>query len=158
MESKVANSNVSVIEKSYAPASWHFVDSKKPEDKYTYKTFTVKGYYSPVTINEIKEKKNGKIYVETSREDPRCFTLNLRDRKYDIVVKYLDENGKEVLLSKENDITGIKNYRVPNLNRSTKVTFKITGSNLKDKKLSNWKYVDNKYITNSYVLKPERAY
>lgn len=158
--------NASVINKSYAPSSWTFVDAKKQEDKLAYKVFTVKGYYSPVTTEEINEagKSPNKVAVETTRENPRGFILLLPEGTYDVMVKYTDASGKEVLLSKDKGIEKRKVYEVPNLNRSTKVSFKVwpkTG-NIKGLGLSNWKVFKDKhndeYLTNSYVLKPAKSY
>lgn len=159
--------NAAAINKSYAPSGWTFVDANKQEDKRASKVFTVKGYYSPVPIDEIKEvaKKKDKLSVATSRDNPRAFTLNLpANGSYDVVVKYTDTAGKEVTLAKDSGITGKKVYQVPNLDRSTKVSFKIWGINtsVKDLKLSRWSAVKDKhgnyYVTNTYVLKPARSY
>lgn len=161
---KLQITNASNIKKSYAPASWYFNDAEKSKDMYAYKVFTVKGYYSPVTNEEIKlaNKNQDKITIETKKGDPRTFILNLPNGNYNVIVKYTDASSKEVLLANDKNVTGTLKYSVPGLNRSTKVSFKIYGSNVNELKLSNWKYVENSkkgnYITNTYILKPENTY
>lgn len=157
--------NGSKINKSYAPYGWSFVDANNNEDKYTYKIFTVKGYYSPVELSEIKEanNSNNKVTLSTKKNKPRSFILNLPDNNnFDVIVKYTDVNSKKVILANDKKASGTKVYNIPNLNRSTLVTFKIYSNNIKKLKLSNWKTNtdsnDNTYITNTYILKPEKAY
>lgn len=153
--------NATNIKEAYNPSSWQFNDSKNTKDMYTYKVFTVKGYYSPVLKEELKEakKSNNKITIDTKKEDPRSFIVNLNDGVYKVVVKYTDTASKEVLLANDKEVSGIKEYVIPGLDRSTKVVFKIYGEDVKNRKLSNWQYQESKgYITNSYVLKPEKAY
>lgn len=157
--------NASSIKKSYAPAGWSFVDSDKNSDMYTYKVFTVKGYYSPVSLNELKEAKKSKdkISVDTKKNDPRCFVINLpANETYDIKIKYTDLNNKSIILSDDKVVTGTKTYKVPNLDRTSLVTIDVYNSKISSLKLSNWKEKTDKggntYITNTYVLKPEAAY
>lgn len=147
------------------PYGWGFVDATNNEDKYTYKIFTVKGYYSPVELSEIKEVNNSKnkVTLSTKKNKPRSFILNLPDNNnFDVIVKYTDVNSKKVILANDKKVSGTKVYNIPNLNRSTLVTFKIYSNNIKKLKLSNWKTNtdsnDNTYITNTYILKPEKAY
>lgn len=162
---KLQITNASKITESYAPSGWSFVNAKENENMYAYKIFTVKGYYSPVMLDEIKEAKKSpeKITVETKKNTPRSFILNLpKDNSYDVKVSYTDVNSKNIILSNDKGINDTKIYSVPNLNKSTLVTFKIYSSNISDLKLSNWKEEIDKnektYITNTYVLKPENAY
>lgn len=156
--------NASKIDKSYAPAGWNFNEALENSNMYAYKVFTVKGYYSPVTLEEIKEaKKNeNKITISTTREDPRTFILNLpTDNTYNVNITYTDASSKTNELVNEENVSGIKNYSIPSLNRSTLVTFKIYGDNVSKLKLSNWEEDKDKngnYITNTYVLKPENTY
>ncbi len=162
---KLEITNAAKIDKSYAPSGWNFNDGEKNSDKYAYKVFTVKGYYSPVLNEEIKEakKSKGKIVVSTLKENPRNFTVTLPDNNiYKIIVKYTDVSNKNVMLKTFDNAVNKINVVVPNVNKSTKVTFMIYGNNIKKLKLSNWKYKkdNNKkaYITNSYILKPENTY
>lgn len=157
--------NGSKIKESYAPFGWTFVDAEDNANMYAYKIFTVKGYYSPVSLDEIKESKKNKdkVTIITKKEDPRQFTLNLpSNNTYNVSVKYTDANAKKVLLADDKDVSGRKTYSIPNMNRITQVTFKIYSSNLDGIKLSNWKKETDKkgnsYITNTYVLKPEQTY
>lgn len=157
--------NGSKIEKSYAPYGWDFVDAEENENMYTYKVFTVKGYYSPIEQREIKEANNSdnKATLNTKKNEPRSFILNLpSDNTYDVVVKYTDVNSKSITLANDKNVTGSKVYSIPNLDRTTLVTFKVYGDNIKKLKLSNWKpetdSKGNTYITNTYILKPEKAY
>lgn len=158
--------NGSPVKESYAPFSWKFVDAKNAKDKYAYKIFTVKGYYSPVSLNEIKEakKESDKIMVSTTRKNPRKLNLNLPYGTYDVMIKYTDVNGKDVVLAKDKSVTLKKVYEIPNFERSTRVTINIWNSNGKidDKILSSWKLKEDKkgkvYATNYYVLKPEKSY
>lgn len=158
--------NSSNIEKSYAPFSWKYVDSKENNEKYIYKVFTVKGYYSPISLSEIKEsnKNKDKIRIYTTKENPRILNLNLPDGSFNVKVKYTDMSGKEVILADEKNIENNAVYKIPSLERSTKVTFDIydNNSSIKDKVLSNWKIIkdkkNKKYATTSYIVKPEKSY
>lgn len=156
--------NGAKITKSYAPSRWNFTNAEKNSDMYASKVFTVKGYYSPVTIEEIKEakKSKNKVTITTEKANPRNFILDLPDGTYDVKVKYTDMNSKNVILADDKETSGIKEYNVPNVNKSTLVTFKIYSSKLDGLMLSNWTKETDKdgkiYITNTYVLKPERAY
>ena len=42
---------------TYEPTSWSFYKSDKKNESYAYKIFTVKGYYSPVSILEMNSSK-----------------------------------------------------------------------------------------------------
>ena len=157
--------NASKISETYEPAGWSFVKSDKNEEMYAYKVFTVKGYYSPVSLNEIKEEKKikDKISVMTNKNEPRKFILLLpTNNTYDVKVTYTDVSGKKVILKEDDDISGKVSYDIPNINKSTLVTFKISGFNVSNIKLSNWKEETeksgDKVIKGTYVLKPERAY
>ena len=158
--------NGAEVKESYAPFSWKFVDAKDTADKYVYKVFTVKGYYSPVSINEIKEanKKKDTINVYTTKEEPRNMNINLPDGTYNITIKYTDVNGKQMLLSSDKNVTKKISYKIPNIEKSTKVTIMIwnNNANLEKKILSNWKLKkdknNNSYATNYYVVKPEKSY
>lgn len=150
--------NAAKITENYAPITWGFIDASKNEDMYAYKTFTVKGYYSPVTNEEIKETKESedKITVTTNKNEPRCFILNVPQNVEKIKVTYTDSSKKEIVLANDKNVLGKKTYCVPNQNTLSKVTFKVYTTN-DDLKLSNWDVNDN-YISNTYVLKPEAAY
>ncbi len=156
--------NASKIDKSYAPGTWSFVDAKNNSDKYAYKVFTVKGYYSPISVSEEKEavKNKNKISVITEKENPRELILNFPEGLYDVKISYTDSSSKNVILASDNDVSVTKRYVIPNSNRVSKVTIKVYGSNVENLKLSNWKEEtdkkENSYITNTYVLKPEKAY
>ena len=157
--------NLSKISETYEPAGWSFMDSSKSEDKYAYKIFTVKGYYSPVTKEEIKESINNKdkISVSTNKNEPRKFILLLpTNNTYDVKVTYTDVSGKNVILKEDSDVNGNISYTIPNINRASIVTFKVKGFNTSSLKLSSWKEETDKsgdkVIKGTYVLKPERAY
>lgn len=159
--------NGAKIKESYAPYSWKFVDAKNASDKYVYKIFTVKGYYSPVTISEIKEanKNKKKLNVTTDKKDPRTLNVNLPDGNYDVLVKYTDITGKDDVLAKDKNVSKKVSYKIPSLDRSTKVTIMVYSSDKKSLEkniLSNWKIKSDKnkasYATNYYVVKPEKSY
>lgn len=158
--------NASKITKSFAPTGWTYQDGTKAEEKYTYKVFTVKGYYSPVTYEEIKEadKSTSKVTIITNKDNPRKFILNVPNNNYDVIVKYTDKTGKKVVLKSDTGVNGVTNYEVPNMNKATEVTFNVSINgvlNLEDYKLSNWTIKNingTSYLTNTYVLKPESAY
>lgn len=157
--------NALKIEKSFAPFSWNFADSKKTDEKYAYKVFTVKGYYSPISIEEIKEankSKNNKIIVETSQKNPRLFTIKVPNIIYDLKIDYKDENGKIISFVNKKNISESTSYLIPDVNKLTNVTIKIWTSDVNQYKLSNWKLEKDKnnkeYITNSYNLKPYSNY
>ncbi len=150
--------NASKITKSYAPLTWSFVSAEQNKDMYAYKTFTVKGYYSPISLSEIKEAKESenKITLKTTKADPRCFILNLPEQVSKVKVTYTDSSKREIVLADDEDVSGKKTYCVPNQSILSNVTFKIYTQN-SDLKLSNWESKDD-YITNTYILKPEAAY
>ena len=161
--------NGSKIEKSYAPFLWKYVDAKENVDKYVYKIFTVKGYYSPVNLSEIKEfeKSKNKIGVYTLKEDARELRVSLPDGKYGIKIKYTDVSGKEVVIADDKEIEKEALYKIPNQERSTKVTIMVENDNnskgnMEKKTLSNWTINKGKngnyYATNHYILKPESSY
>lgn len=158
--------NAAKIKKSFAPYSWNFVDSSKQEEKYTYKVFTVKGYYSPISSAEIIEsKKNSKTkaVVTTKKGAPREFIINVPNVKYDVEVFYTDESGKKVSACKEKEKTGTAKCKIPNSNKLSNVSIKVwIASDIEKYKLSNWKLKTGKdklkYITNTYLLKPEKTY
>lgn len=161
--------NSSGTTKSFAPYSWSFVDSDKMKDKYAYKIFTVKGYYSPVGIDEVKELKKSKekISVVTDRNDPREFILNVPNNTYSVKVSYVDKSNKNTEVLNKKDISGKISFNIPNFDYSVKVIVKVFPNNvgIKDAKrfsLSNWTISENKdkrvYITNTYILKPELSY
>lgn len=154
--------NASKIDKSFAPYGWTFVDSSKQDEKYAYKVFTVKGYYSPILKDEVKEanKKNKtKVTVLTSKENPREFIINVPDTSYNINVSYTDEQGKKITLKKENNLSGKVKFNVPNVKKISNVTIKVWVDDAEKYKLSNWEIKKDKsgndYITNTYLLKPE---
>lgn len=152
--------NATKISKSYAPSKWQFNDATSCKDMYAYKVFTVKGYYSPVPKEELKLLKTSsdKISINTNKNNPRCFILTFPDEDlYDVEVRYTDISSKEVLFKNDKGINGKQTYCIPDMKRSSKVTFKVFGNDINDKKLSNWKS-NNDYITNIYILKPSSAY
>ena len=154
------------ITRSFEPFSWKFVDSKKDSEKQAYKVFTVKGFYSPITNDEIKEAKKeakNKITVYTNKEDSRKFYISVPKGTYKINIKYTDDEGKEILLKKDENLTGTTSFIVPSTNKLSKVTIKIwQDSNIDKLKLSNWSLKkdkqNNDYITNTYMLKPSSKY
>lgn len=154
------------ITRSFEPFSWKYVDSKKDSEKHAYKVFTVKGFYSPVPNDEIKEakkSKDNKIIVYTNKDDSRKFYVNVPNGTYKINVKYTDDEEKEILLKKDENMTGITSFIVPSTNKLSKVTIKIwQDSNIEKLKLSNWTLKkdkqNNDYITNTYLLKPSAKY
>lgn len=156
--------NAAKINDNFAPFSWTFVDSKDQNKKFASTIFTVKGYYSPISINEIKESKNktDKITVETSKNNPRLFTIKTPQLMYDLSITYTDENGKTILLAYDKNVNNSSSYLIPDVNKLTNVTIKILTDNVSKYKLSNWKLKKDKdgkeYITNSYNLKPYNNY
>ena len=154
------------ITRSFEPFSWKFVDSKKDSEKQAYKVFTVKGFYSPISNDEIKEAKKeakNKITVYTNKEDSRKFYISVPKGTYKINIKYTDDEGKEILLKKDENLTGTTSFIVPSTNKLSKVTIKIwQDSNIDKLKLSNWSLKkdkqNNDYITNTYMLKPSSKY
>ncbi len=161
--------NGSLINKSFAPPKWSFSDSSVQNEKHAYKVFTVKGYYSPISIKEINETDNKKdvINVSTSKNNPRKFILNVPNYNYDALVKYTDDDGKEITLSNNHNLFGQSIYNIPSVNKSTKVTIKVFVNNIDKQqlekiKLSNWNIKKDKtgnyYVFASYFLKPEKSY
>lgn len=161
--------NAAKIDTSFAPYGWRFSDSSNQDEKHAYKVFTVKGYYSPVSSNEINEAKDKEnvIKVSTNKNDPRTFNIDVPGYEYDVVSKYTDENDKEITLKDDKGKTGESSYEIPNVNKTTKVTFVvwpkgITYDELKKISLSNWNIKKDKdgkyYVSFTYDLKPERAY
>lgn len=157
--------NASKIDKSYAPAGWTFVDAKDNADMYAYKLFTVKGYYSPVSLSEVREAKKNKdkVTVSTDKSDPRSFIVSLPSGKtFDVRIKYTDVNQKDIILADDKNVTNKLTYKVPVLNKVSYVTINVYNPDVEDLKLSNWSLKTdnkgNKYITNRYPLKPSKAY
>ncbi len=155
---KLQITNGSKIQKSFAPASWQFMDSEDTSSKYAYKVFTVKGYYSPVSNDELKDakKNNKKIIINTKKNDPRTFIINT-PINVKVKVSYTDLNKtiklKDIEIMDEGKIT------IPNLSKISNVTFKIYADGIDHYKLDNWNLSEDKtYITNTYLLKPEAAY
>lgn len=155
---KIQIINSSKIQKSFAPATWKFMDSEDSSSKYAYKIFTVKGYYSPISNDELKnaKNKNEKIIINTNKDDPRTFIINT-PIKINVKVSYTDLNKiiklKDIKIDEEGKIT------IPNLSKISSVTFKIYADNIEHYKLENWNISeDNTYISNTYLLKPEAAY
>lgn len=152
--------------KSFAPYSWKFVDSKKQEEKHTYKVFTVKGYYSPISLSEKKEAKKNKdkkITITTDKKNSRKFTINVPNGNYKLNVKYTDDEQKEIVLKNEENLKGNSSFEVPNVNKLSKVTIRVwQDSNIGKFKLSNWALkkdkLNNDYIYNTYMLKPDAKY
>ncbi len=155
---KLQITNGSKIQKSFAPASWKFMDSESTSSKYAYKVFTVKGYYSPISNDELKDakKNNNKIMISTNKNDPRTFIINT-PIKIKVKVSYTDLN--KVIKLKDIEITDEEKITIPNLSKISNVTFKIYADDIGSYKLDNWSLSENnKYITNTYLLKPEAAY
>ena len=150
--------NGSYVDKSFAPGGWQFTDSKENDQKYASYVFTVKGYYSPITLSEVKEAKKNtdKIRIETNKNNPRIFIFKT-PVEVKVQVTYTDSSKK--IKMKPVVVTNEEQFKIPNLSRLSQVTFKVYGSNLDNKKLSNWTLSeDNTYIANTYLLKPESAY
>ena len=158
---KLQITDAAKIKDSYAPFGWSFVSANENKDMYSYKIFTVKGYYSPVPLEEIKEAKENKdkITVSTKKENPRCFIVSLPENQtYAVKVTYTDVDSKKIVLVNEKNVSGKKEYTIPNVNKLTNVTIRIKGDNLKELMLSNWKLKEGSSISNTYLLKPERTY
>lgn len=159
--------NASKITDSYAPKGFSFSKSKSQNEMYSYKIFTVKGKYSPINNEELKENKGNKISVTTDYQDPRKFIVKVPNYNYNILVKYTDESSKDVILADYKNLNGISSYVVPCINKISNVTIKIwPNTSSKDEieniKLSSWNLKQDKnnnyYISNTYLLKPEKAY
>ncbi len=159
--------NGNKIDKSFAPYKWNFSDSSNQAEKHAYKVFTVKGYYSPVKLSEIKEIKIKKevINVSTDKINSRLFTLMVPRYNYRALVKYTDEVGKEITLKEDKELTKKTVYKIPNVNKFTKVKFlvwpyNISKNDLEKIKLSNWELKTdsngNFYVQGIYILKPEK--
>lgn len=157
-------------DKSYEPSNWKFESATSPNDGYAYKIFTVKGYYSPVPTDEIKGfNDQSSIVIETKKKDPRKFYITLNNEySYNINVSYTDDTNKNVILTKKENLYGLTEYKIPNLDKSTNVTFKMYVNNVNDEnslnkiKPSTWKVKKDKnnnyYIVGTYIVKPEKAY
>lgn len=161
--------NANKIIDTYTPYDWYFMKSKKAEYNYAYKVFTVRGYYSPVTIEEIKEagKNKDKITVYTEKENPRVFNVSAPDLVYDINVSYTDSSGIKTTVKSKKNVIGISKYTIPDTEKLVNVKFKIwikesNRDSLEKLKLSNWVVKEDKdnnsYIENTYLLKPSKAY
>jgi len=166
---KIQILNAAKIDTDFSPFGWKFSDSTDNKNKFTYNIFTVKGYYSPIMnkeIKELKKSKGKKINIQTSKENPRIFNIDTLDYKYNVSVKYIDNDNKNVLLDEKKDLSEKTSFEIPNLKRTTKITFKIyldeqDKTVLKKYKLSNWQLNKDKngyYYTSIYFLKPEGAY
>lgn len=157
--------NGSKVSKSFEPFSWEFVDSSKQEEKYAYKVFTVKGYYSPISLDETKEsktKEKTKVTISTTKNNARTFTINVPKEEYKLNVSYTDDVDKKIVLVNEKKLTGKYEFKIPNVNKVSNVTVKVYLNEEENFKLSNWKVKEDskkqKYITNTYMLKPEKTY
>ena len=161
--------NSSKISESYAPYGWKYVDAKKDENKYTYKIFTVRGYYSPVTLSEINEqqKSKDKITVVTKKNEPRKFIVNVPGHEYKLESYYLDARDNKTTVIKKEGLNGKHEFSVSNDSGLLKVTINIwvkdiSDSDLKKMLLSNWEIKSDSdkkdYVTNTYLLKPDRTY
>lgn len=161
--------NGSKINTSFAPTKWSFSDSSNQSEKHAYKVFTVKGYYSPIGTDELKEitKKKDVINVSTDKINPRLFKLSVPSYNYRALVKYTDEVGKEIILSDYKDAINESIFKVPNVSKMSKVTFMvwpygISKNDLEKMKLSNWDLKTdangNYYVQGNYTLKPEKSY
>lgn len=159
--------NASKITDSYAPKGFSFSKSKNQNEMYSYKIFTVKGKYSPINNEELKENKENKISVTTDYQDPRKFNVEVPNYSYNILVKYTDESSKDIILADYKNLNGISSYVVPCINKISNVTIKIwPNTSSKDEieniKLSSWNLKQDKnnnyYISNTYLLKPEKTY
>lgn len=161
--------NASKVEDSFAPFGWEFVESGKDNQKYTFKIFTVEGYYSPVTNDEIKEiKKNkDKVSINTDPLNPRKFIIDTKGKKFNVLISYTDQTGKEVDLKKDKDLTKAYEFEIPSIKRYSNVTIKIwlvdvQYSEISKLKLSSFESEKDKegkyYIYKKYVLKPSGSY
>lgn len=155
---KLQITNGSKIDKSFAPASWQFMDDDDDALKYAYKVFTVKGYYSPIPNDELKDakKSSDKIVINTKKNAPRTFIINT-PIEVKVKVSYTDLNKtiklKEISIKDKGEIT------IPNLSKASNVTFKIYADNIKNYKLNSWDLSTNEEcISKTYLLKPEAAY
>ena len=151
-------SSSSKIDKSYVPYGWELINMASNKKLAAYKVFTVKGYYSPVSLSEEKSaiKNPNSINVLTEKNKPRSLKLDLKGNKYKVIVKYTDDTGKNVVLS--NTIVNDKKvYTIPKVNKLSKVTFTIYGDDVASKSLDNWT-TKSGYIENTYLLKPGSSY
>ncbi len=159
--------NASKIERDYTPYDWSFNSSSTIENNYAYKMLTVKGYYSPVPYSEIKKQNDEKVYVYTTKNNPRVLNIKAPS-SFVAKIKYNNaiekEDYVETKKSNNNDETY---FKIPNMNATTnvKVYVWVDGydkSDLKSVKLDNWETkIDsngNYYITNSYMVIPSKAY
>ena len=151
-------SSSSNIDKSYIPFSWELINTASNKKLAAYKVFTVKGYYSPVSLSEEKNatKNPNSISVLTDKNKPRSFKLDLKGGKYKVIVKYTDDTGKKVVLS-NSVVNDKKVYTIPKVNKLSEVTFTIYGDDVTSKSLDNWT-TGSGYIENTYLLKPEGSY
>lgn len=147
---------------TYEPSTWSFYKSDKKNESYAYKVFTVKGYYSPVSLLEINDSKKKDIFISTPKSNPRKFEVNIDKYKYDIKVSYIDNTGTKVKLADKKDLNKNTDYEIPELIKATDVSFKICIKELSEEKLKklvpkNWE-IDNSCAKITYILKPEAAY
>lgn len=155
------------IDKKYNPYAWKFVDSNE-DNSYTYKVFTVKGYYSPIKKEESKSyKEDSKIIINTEKNNPRKFNIKIDESNYSLKVTYTDDNDKKTLLIND-DYYSNNSFTIPNINKCSNVELKIYIKDINDEesldkiKPATWEIKkdskNNYYITNTYLLKPEQAY
>lgn len=147
---------------TYEPSTWSFYKAKTKNESYAYKIFTVKGYYSPISLLELKSAKKKDIFITTPKLNPRQFEVNIEKYTYDIKISYIDNTGTKVKLAEKKDLTKKSVYEVPDLDKSTNVYFKLCINELSTKKLEklvpdNWQ-VNNSCIKTNYILKPKAAY
>lgn len=147
---------------TYEPSTWSFYKSDKKNESYAYKVFTVKGYYSPVSLLELKESKKKDIFILTPKSNPRKFIINIDKYKYDINVSYIDSTNTKVKLESKKDLNKSTSYEIPEMEKATDVTFKICINELSKEKLeklvpSTWK-IEKSCAKASYILKPKAAY
>lgn len=154
----------------FSPGNWKFVQTKNEYSSYTYKEFTVKGYYSPINNSEYKEalKSKNKVYLTTDKKNPRKFTINMTgNENYSYKVKYTDAKGMQNDLEKKENLSGNTSFNIPNVDRTTKIEVRIwidgyDKEALNDVKLFNWNVktdsYGNNYMVNTYLVKPAAAY
>ena len=159
--------NASKITDSYAPIGFSFSKAKNQNEMYSYKIFTVKGKYSPINNEDLKENNVNKISVTTDFLNPRKFNIEVPNYSYNILVKYTDESSKDIILANDKNLNGLSSYVVPCINKVSNVIIKIWPNvnskvKIENIKLSSWNLNQDKnnnyYISNTYLLKPEKAY
>lgn len=151
--------NAANVDKSFAPSSYTFVDSKDAK-KYAYNVFTVKGFYSPVN-NSDSSLNDNKISVTTPKNNPRKFIIDLKNNTGNLKVTYTDSTKKINTLDKLTKKGNIVSFVIPNSNKLTNIKISFKTNNDSDIKPNSWvkeTKSDGIYYLGNYNLKPESSY